>query len=200
MGAIKQPAQARSLRKQILTVLYDLYLFPQSDRGLAAVLKGRNSSVDIEKVKDCFTYLEKKGYVVTTGRSREGDVLASVTALGVDMVEGAIKDRGILPSDHELAGLSVKKEVRRVILAFLRLYPESFNADDEIVAELRELGMGAVFIDQVRFHIWYLSEKKLVEMKTHQMRFDIIHFARITALGMDLLEGSVSDHGVGGNE
>ncbi|MGK7346298.1 MAG: hypothetical protein ACNS63_10885 [Candidatus Nitrospinota bacterium M3_3B_026] len=199
MPPSNKTTRTRHLRKRILCLLADLYLFPQSDRGIAAALKESLPGLDAGKVRDCFAYLEKKGYVAAN-RSRSGAVTARITASGLDVVEGAVSDRGILPASPDLAALAGKRQIRRAILAYCRQFPDSFNADDEIHHELKEMGMAGVIIEQARLHIWYLDGKGLLEMRTSPLSGDLVFLARITAKGMDLLEGNASDPGVAGDE
>ncbi len=195
----KKETQARALRKRLLTVLYDLYLFPQPAGSLVYVLRELNPSVTEKKVHALVAYLEKKNYVAI--KRKDGAVNSvRITSLGADVVEGAIQDRGVLPAWTELSGLVAKKGIRKAVLMFLAQYPESFSGDDEILAELYELGMRDVHLDEARFHIWYLSGKALVEMKTHPLSGDMVYCAKITALGTDVVEGHAKDSGVTFNE
>lgn len=186
----------RKLRRQVLNLLADLYLFPQSDRVLTEALRDRAPDMDRKAVRDCFAYLEKKGYVVVN-RSHAGAATARITSKGVDLIEGAATDRGVLSAtSSDRAALSVKRQIRAAVLSYLRLFPESFNGDDEIHAELVEMGMAALPLDQVRYHIWYLAGKDLLEMKTHPLHGDMIYLARITARGMDVADGGEKEDGV----
>lgn len=195
----KKDSQTRALRKRILTILYDLYLFPQPEEALLYVLRKLNPSVTEKKVRALITYLEKKNYLKT--RRKDGVVNSvRITSLGVDIVEGAVKDRGILFTPIELSGLVAKNGIRKAILQFLAQYPESFNGDDEILAELYELGMRDVHLDEARFHLWYLAGKGLVDMKTHPLGGDMVYCAKITALGTDVVDGNSKDSGAFGNE
>lgn len=183
-------------RKLVLSALYDLYLFPQSDTSIAqALTAGPLADIGKESVRDCFVYLEKKGYVALQ-RGASKTVTARITAFGVDIVEGATKDRGILQVSATLTGLAGRKTARRAILAYCRQFPESYNGDDEIHSEFEELGLGHIMFDQIRFHLWYLSGKNLVELKTQPLAGDVVYLARITATGIDLLDGAVTDPGV----
>lgn len=184
-----------ALRKSLLGVIAELYLFPQTAEGMAQALAGQFADLDIEKVLDCFSYLEKKGYV-KTGRAKGRRMTAGITAKGIDLVEGAVSDRGVLPARSDFTGLALKRSIRSGILSYCRQFPDSFNGDDEILAELKELGMGALIIEQVRYNIWYLSEKRFLELKTHPLKSDLVFLARITAQGIDLVEGAVNDPGV----
>jgi len=190
-----KPAQLRAVRTRALAIIADLYLFPQPDRALAGALAAQFPGVGESTVRDCFSYLEKKGFVKTV-RRKDGQVTAEITAKGIDLVEGAVTDRGVLPARADFTGLTLKRGVRAGILAYCRRFPESFNGDDEILAELKELGLGGLLIEQVRYHIWYLDAKGYVEMKTHPIHGDLVFMARITAAGVDLAEGACSDPGV----
>ena len=183
-------------RKLILTALYDLYLFPQSDRAIASALRSIEKEIaSDENVKDCLIYLEKKG-LVTLQKGISNKVTARISASGVDIVEGASKDRGILSANPSLTGLATRRASRRFILSYCRQFPESFNGDDEIHAEFAERGLPHILIDQLRFHLWYLSGKNVVELKTQPVAGDVVYLARITAAGIDLLDGAISDPGV----
>jgi hypothetical protein len=195
MAGDKKRFRTLALRKSLLGVIAELYLFPQTAEGLREALASQFARLDIEKVLDCFSYLEKKGYI-KTGRAKGKNMSAAITAGGIDLVEGAVTDRGVLPASADFTGLSLKRSVRTGILNYCRQFPDSFNGDDEILAELKDLGMGALIIEQVRYNIWYLSEKGFVDLKTHPLRSDLVFLARITATGIDLVEGAVNDPGV----
>lgn len=195
MAEEKKRFRTLALRKSLLGVIAELYLFPQADEGMAQALAGQFPDLDIDRVRDCFSYLEKKGYIKTS-RAKGRKMTARITARGVDLVEGAVTGRGVLPARPDFTGLALKRGVRSGILSYCRQFPDSFNGDDEILAELKELGMGALIIEQVRYNIWYLSEKCFLELKTHPLKSDLVFLARITARGIDLVEGAISDPGV----
>ncbi|VAX21096.1 hypothetical protein MNBD_NITROSPINAE02-500 [hydrothermal vent metagenome] len=199
MPTSAQNMRTRSLRKKVLKTLADLYLYPQSGGALASALRSRHPYIDRQKVRDCFSYLEKKGYV-SVSRARDGKVKAIITSKGIDLADGAVQDSGVLPARPNFTSLMTRKEIRKSVLSFLRQFPDSFNGDDEILAELKELGLVDLIMDQVRFHIWYLSGKKLLEMKTSSLRDELVYYARITARGMDLLDGGLVDPGVNCDE
>ncbi len=189
----------KNLRKQTLAIALDLYLFPQSPRSVAQTLRRQFPTLEEERVRDCFTYLEMKGYL-KVARRRGRLLTATITADGVDLAEGAVTDKGVLPVRADLTGLSARRDTRARILAYCRQFPDSFSGDDEILAELKELGFGAVIMEQVRFHIWYLAGKGLLEMKTHPLQSDLVYLAKITAKGMDLIDGAITDPGVADHE
>ena len=195
MASSDKRIQARNLRKQVLAIALDLYLFPQSSRSITHGLRKQYPTLTEERVRDCFYYLEKKGYLKTTKR-KERHTTATITAQGVDLAEGAIADKGVLPARLDAAGLTVKRDIRARILAYCRAFPDSFSADDEILAELMELGFDAVLMEQIRFHIWYLAGKGMLDMRTHPLRSDLVFMARITAKGMDVIDGAITDPGV----
>ncbi len=199
MPTSAQNMRTRSLRKKALHLLADLYLYPQSASALASALRLRDPYIDRQKVRDCFSYLEKKGYV-SIRRAGDGKVKAIITSSGIDLVDGAVHDSGVLPARPNFTSQMTRKEIRKGVLSFLRQFPDSFNGDDEILAQLKELGLVDLMMDQVRFHIWYLSGKKLLEMKTSSLRDELVYYARITARGMDLLDGSIEDPGVNCDE
>ncbi len=192
-------SHVRNLRKRVLDVLAELYIFPQTSRSVTRALAKQIDRVDTRKVRDSFTYLEKKKYV-TTVRRKDGRITAAITAQGVDLVEGAAEDRGVLPANPDKSGLNLNRDIRAGALSYCRQFPESFNGDDEILAELRELGMTSLVIDQVASQIWYLADKGYLEMKTVAMKSGVVSLARITALGMDLVDGVISDPGVACDE
>jgi hypothetical protein len=186
----------RRVRKLSLQVLYELYLFPQSDTAVAqALAAGPLADARREEIRDAFSYLEKKGYIALQ-RGRNDAVTAQITPFGIDIVEGAAIDRGILPVGVSSASLSGRRSSRRWILSFLRQFPESFSGDDEIHAEFVDQGMGPALLDRIRFDLWYLAGKQLVDLKTHPVAGDVVYVARITASGIDLLDGTYADPGV----
>jgi len=184
-----------NLRKRVLDVLAEAYIFPQTSASVAGTLSKQVARVETRKVRDSFTYLEKKKYV-TTARRKDGRITATITARGVDLVEGAVEDRGVLPANPDKSRLNLNRAIRGGALCYCRRFPESFNGDDEILAELRELGMASLVIDQVACQLWYLADKGYLEMKTVVMKTGVVSLARITAPGMDLVDGVISDPGV----
>lgn len=178
-----------------MNILADLYLFPQPARAIAQGLQKQFPGFGEEQALDCFSYLEKKGYVRTEKR-KDGQRTAAVTAEGIDLVEGAVADRGVLAAAPEFSGLAIKKEIRGGALSYCRMFPDCYNGDDEILAELRDMGFRTLAMDQVRHQLWYLSLKKFVELKTRPLGRDVVFMARITGRGIDVVEGAISDPGV----
>lgn len=197
MAQNKRTDNSRSLRKQALAMLAGLYMFPQAEAALAKALKPRFPELDARKLRDCLAYLEKKDYVaVNTAESGLRSV--QITPAGIDLADGAVTDQGVLPSRPGLTGLLVKRAIRSGVLAFCRQCPEAFNGDDEIHQDLIDQGMESLMVDQVRYHIWYLAKKGLLEMRAHPANGDIIYLARITASGMNMADGLLADPGVTG--
>jgi len=195
MAQPDQNDQTRSVRKSALAALAGLYMFPQQDKALAAALQKRFPGLGVPALKDSLHYLQKKGYVAFH-KAGKGPLGVRITPLGIDLVDGAVNDQGVLPTRPDFAGLMAKRAVRMGILSYCRQFPESCNGDDEIHADLVDQGMERLLADEVRFHIWYLAGKGYLEMKSHQVNNDVACFARITALGMDLADGVITDPGV----
>ena len=195
MTIAEKRLRTMGLRREIIIALADVYLFPQTGRGLASGLKDRFSWLDADRVEDCLSYLAKKGYVEII-HGKDGAGSARITAMGIDLAEGAATCRGVLSFKHDPARLSVKREIRFITLSYCRRFPDSFNGDDEILMELVQRGMTALTIDELRYHVWYLSRKGYLEMKTYPLQRDMVFLGRITARGIDLLEGSLTDAGV----
>ncbi|MBF0292016.1 MAG: hypothetical protein HQK86_07640 [Nitrospinae bacterium] len=188
---------SRSLRKQALTMLAGLYIFPQAETALVNALRPRFPGLDAKILRDCLAYLEKKGYV-TVNTADSGLRSVQITPAGVDLSDGAVSDHGVLSAQPGLTGLLVKRAIRSGVLAFCRQCPEAFNGDDEIHQDLVDQGMESLLVDQVRYHIWYLAKKGLLEMRTHPANGDMVYLARITASGMDMADGMLADPGVTG--
>lgn len=188
---------SRSLRKQALTMLAGLYMFPQAETALVNALRPRFPGLDAKILRDCLAYLEKKGYV-TVNTADSGLRSVQITPSGVDLSDGAVSDHGVLSGQPGLTGLLVKRAIRAGVLAFCRQCPEAFNGDDEIHQDLVDQGMESLLVDQVRYHIWYLAKKGLLEMRTHPANGDMVYLARITASGMDMADGLLADPGVTG--
>jgi hypothetical protein len=188
---------SRSLRKQALAMLAGLYMFPQAESALASALRPRFPELDANRLRDCLAYLEKKAYV-TVNTTDSGLRSVQITPAGIDLSDGAVTDQGILPAQPGLTGLIVKRAIRAGVLAFCRQCPEAFNGDDEIHQDLLDQGMESLLVDQVRYHIWYLAKKGLLDMRTHPANGDMVYLARITASGMDMADGMLADPGVTG--
>ena len=188
---------SRSLRKQALVILAGLYVFPQAETALTSALRPRFPGLDAKKLRDCLAYLEKKGYV-TVNTADSGLRSVQITPAGMDVSDGAVSDHGVLPAQPGLTGLIVKRAIRAGVLAFCRQCPEAFNGDDEIHQDLLDQGMESLLIEQVRYHIWYLAKKGLLELRTHPANGDLVYLARITARGMDVNDGLLADPGVTG--
>jgi hypothetical protein len=187
-------SRTRRLRRSVLALLSDLYLFPQTDRLIAGALRDDTPGLTVETVRSALAYLSKKGYV---DAPHSGPALvARITAAGVDVAEGAVVDRGILAARPSFSGLSFKRQARRWILAYCAQFPNAWNADDEIHAEFAERGGGPMTLEQVRVGVWYLAGKGYVEMRTQPVAGEIAYLSRITAEGIDLVEGVDADPGV----
>ncbi|MBI5816683.1 MAG: hypothetical protein HZB29_13860 [Nitrospinae bacterium] len=199
MPTIDDSGAVKSVRKSALELLAGLYMFPQKDASLAASLKPRFPGLVQKDVKDCLSYLGKKGYL-SVHRTGRRPATFQITPLGIDIVDGALNDQGIIPTRPDPAALMAKKAVRSGVVAYCRQYPESFNGDDEIHIDLLDQGMERLLLDDVRYHIWYLAGKEYLEMKTHPASNGVIYLARITARGMDLADGVLSDAGVTNDE
>jgi len=188
---------SRSLRKQALAMLAGLYMFPQAESALINALRPRFPELDAKKLRDCLAYLEKKAYV-TVNTTDAGLRSVQITPAGIDLSDGAVTDQGVLPSAPGLTGLIVKRAIRMGVLSFCRQCPEAFNGDDEIHQDLVDQGMESLLVDQVRYHIWYLAKKGLLEMRAHPANGDLVYLARITASGMNMSDGLIADPGVTG--
>ncbi|MBI4827235.1 MAG: hypothetical protein HY804_00195 [Nitrospinae bacterium] len=189
-------AHSRAIRKEIVALLAQLYLFPQTVRALTAALGARFPGLEQDAARDALMYLEKKGYI-RLAQGQGGRTTARVTPKGIDLADGAISDDAISPIRPGPAALALARQTRLLILAYCRRFPEAWNGDDEILAETSPILAGAVSLDQVRYHLWYLAGKGCLEMKTRAHLRDVVVMARITARGMDLLDGATEDPGVG---
>lgn len=187
-------AKKRVLRKQLLQLARELYLHPQSDAAIKASLKRNCPGLTLEEVRETIRYLaEKELLSVVKDKSR---LSASITPKGIDVIEGAVPVRGIQSSSGRFARLGYKKELRRGILAFCYSFHEFFNEDTEILQEFRQSGFSNLLMEELRFHMWYLGQKSLLELKTPEMEGDALFLARITAKGMDVQDNNDSDPGV----
>lgn len=184
----------RVLRKQLLQLTRELYLHPQSDAAIKASLKRNIPGLTIEQVRETIGYLAEKGLV--TELKDKSRLSASITPKGIDVIEGAVSVRGIQTSSGRFARLGYKKELRRGILIYCYSFHEFFNEDTEILQEFRQSGFSNLLMEEMRFHMWYLGEKSLLELKTPEIEGDALFLARITAKGMDVLDNYVSDPGV----
>ncbi|MFQ5432929.1 MAG: hypothetical protein ACE5EN_10535 [Nitrospinota bacterium] len=184
----------RVLRKQLLQLTRELYLHPQSDAAIKASLKRNIPGLTIEQVRETIGYLAEKGLV--TELKDKSRLSASITPKGIDVIEGAVSVRGIQTSSGRFARLGYKKELRRGILIYCYSFHDFFNEDTEILQEFRQSGFSNLLMEEMRFHMWYLGEKSLLELKTPEIEGDALFLARITAKGMDVLDNYVSDPGV----
>jgi hypothetical protein len=75
-------------------------------------------------------------------------------------------------------------------------FRDIFNEDAEIHSEFRASGFSNLLIEEVRFHMWYLTHKKCLELKTPELAGDLVFMARITADGVDVVENSRTDAGI----
>jgi len=187
-------AKKRVLRKQLLQLARELYLHPQSDAAIKASLKRNCPGLTLEHIRETIRYLAEKELVsVVKDKSR---LSASITPKGIDLIDGAITVRGIETSSGRFARLGYKKELRRGILVYCYSFHEFFNEDTEILQEFRQSGFSNLLMEELRFHMWYLGQKSLLELKTPEMEGDAFFLARITAKGMDVLDNNDSDPGV----
>ena len=194
MSSNSYTSKKKILRKQILQQARELYLCPQTDRSIVENLKERYPALTIEQVRELFGYLEKKGLMeLHTHRSGES---GTITAKGIDALDGAITVRGVEGSPAQYTRLSYKRDLRRRILAYCYSFQEFFNEDTEILEEFRESGYSHILLEEVRFHLHYLNLKELLTLKSVSLGGDMVSMARITANGIDIVEGNGSDAGV----
>lgn len=187
-------AKKRVLRKQILQQARELYLHPQTDAAIKASLKQRYQALTLEEVRETFNYLAGKELVaVLRDKAR---LSIKITPKGIDLLDGAISVRGVEPANGRFNSLGYKKELRRGILVYCYSFHDFFNEDTEILQEFRQSGFSNILMEEVRFHIWYLEQKSLLETKRLDMDGTIIFLARITAKGMDVVDNNESDVGV----
>ncbi len=184
-------AKKKVVRKHILQQASDLYLHPLTDRAIVANLKNRFSALTIEHARELFDYLQQKGLV--TLRKTWSAHSIQVTTKGIDLLDGAIKVRGIEASCREFAKLEYKKEIRRGILAYCYSFQTFFNEDTEILEEFRDSGFLNLLLEEIRFHIWYLGQNELLEIKSFSLGGDQVFMARLTAKGVDVVENSSSE-------
>ncbi|GMT42514.1 MAG: hypothetical protein IEMM0002_0925 [bacterium] len=182
------------LRKHILQQARELYLHPQTDAAITGNLKQRYPGLTPEIVREAFNYLAgKKLAAIFTPKNR---LSIQITPGGIDVLDGAVTISGVEPSSSRYARLGYKKELRRVILLYCCNFHEFFNEDAEIHAEFIQSGFSNLLLEEVRFHIWYLAQKSLLELKRVDMDGDLIFMARITPQGMDVIDGSEINVGV----
>ncbi len=158
-------------------------------------MSAQEPSLTDRQVRRHFAYLEKKGFLQTQPGAHD-TVTARIVPAGIDIAEGAVTDAGILPVRPEATGLRFKRHARRWVLAYCAQFPDVINADDEIHAEFTERGGVHLSLEQVRMAIWYLGGKGYVDMKTQPVSGDFVYLARITASGIDLVDGIAADPGV----
>lgn len=186
------------VRKHILQQASDLYLHPLADRTVVANLKNRFPALALEHVRELSGYLEQKELIVLR-KSRSGLSL-QITAKGIDVLDGAVKVRGVEPACTRFTRLEYKKDIRRGILSYCYSFQEFFNEDTEILEDFRESGFSNLLLEEIRFHIWYLSQKTLLDLKTYSLGGDQVFMARITAKGIDTAENGASEPGVSEND
>lgn len=187
-------AKKRVLRKQVLQQARELYLHPQTDAAIKASLKQRYQALTLEEVRETFNYLADKELVaVLRDKAR---LSIKITPKGIDLLDGAISVRGVEPASSRFNSLGYKKELRRGILVYCYSFHDFFNEDTEILQEFRQSGFSNILMEEVRFHIWYLGRKSLLETKRLDMDGTIIFLARVTAKGMDVVDNNESDVGV----
>ena len=187
-------AKKKVLRKQLLQLARELYLHPQSDAAIKASLIRNIPGLTIEQVRETISYLAEKELVSQVkDKSR---LSASITVKGIDVIDGAVPVRGIQTSSGHFTRLGYKKELRRGILVYCYSFREFFNEDTEILQEFRQSGFSNLLMEELRFHMWYLGQKSLIELKTPEIEGGVLFLARITAKGMDVLDNNEPDPGV----
>lgn len=187
-------AKKRVVRKHILQLTRELYLHPQTDRAIASNLRPRFPALALEHLHELFNYLAGKELVVL--RKNRSALSVQITPKGIDLLDGAITVRGVEPSSAQFTRLEYKKEVRRKILAYCNSFQEYFNEDTEILEEFRESGFFNLLMEEVRFHLWYLNQKSMLDLKTYSVGGEQVFMARITAKGIDVIENNETDPGV----
>ena len=187
-------AKKRVLRKQVLQQARELYLHPQTDAAIKASLKQRYQALTLEEVRETFNYLADKELVALLRDKARLSI--KITPKGIDLLDGAISVRGVEPASSRFNSLGYKKELRRGILVYCYSFHEFFNEDTEILQEFRQSGFSNILMEEVRFHIWYLEQKSLLETKRLDMHGTVIFLARITAKGMDVVDNNESDVGI----
>lgn len=187
-------AKKRLLRRQLLQLARELYLHPQSDAAIRESLKPNYPGLTLEQVREIFNYLADKKLVSVM---RAGSRLSiRIEPKGIDLLDGALSVRGVEKSSSRYSRLGYKKEIRRGILVYCYSFHEFFNEDTEILQEFRQSGFSNLLVEEVRYHMWYLNKKSLLELKTPDVEDEVIFLARITARGMDVLDNNESEPGV----
>jgi len=191
-------AKKRKIRKQILQQASDLYLHPLPDRVIAENLKPRFPTLTSKDIVNLATYLEKKN-LITLRKSKSGQLI-QITAEGIDVLDGSLIARGVEPSNKRLTKLEYKKEIRREIISYCYSFQEFFNEDSEILEEFRKNGFANLLLEEIRFHLWYLNQKNLVDLKTFSVGGEQLFMVRLTAKGIETMENGRQENGEGGNE
>jgi hypothetical protein len=194
MTASLNAAKKRVVRKHILQIARELYLHPQTGRAIASNLKTRFPALSLEHVHELFNYLAGKELVLL--RENRSALSVQITPKGIDLLDGAITVRGVEPSSAQFTRLEYKKEVRRKILAYCNSFQEYFNEDTELLDEFRESGFSNLLIEEIRFHLWYLNQKSMLDLKTFAVGGEQVFMARITPRGIDVIECNETDPGV----
>lgn len=91
-----------------------------------------------------------------------------------------------------------REQFRRIRGAILKLLAQGYPAtlDAKILfLQVRELGLD-IAEHEFRGHLAYLSEKAFIEKEERSAGDIILRIVRITARGLDLLDGYTEDHGV----
>ena len=190
-------SKKRVVRKHILQLAGELYLHPQTDKAIASNLKARFPALTLEHVQELFNYLAAKGLVVI--RENRSALSVQITPMGIDLLDGAIAVRGVESSSAQFAKLEYKKEIRRKILSYCNSFQEYFNEDTEIRDEFRESGFLNLLIEEIRFNLWYLNQKSMLDLKTFSVGGEQVFMARITPKGIDVIENNEADPGVSGD-
>ncbi len=191
-------AKKRLIRKHILELSRELYLHPITDRAITENIKERHPNLTKACVREHIHYLAAKDMAVLHKKKNTQSI--GITTRGIDVLDGAINVRGVEPSDSQSTRLSYKKELRRGILLYCNSFKESYNEDSEIHAEFRASGFKNLILEEIRFHTWYLEQKKFLEVKSYSAVGGLIFLARITADGIDLLENTITDAGVSNDD
>jgi len=191
-------SKKRVVRRHILQQACDLYLHPLSDTVILANLKARFPALHAGHIRDLCGYMEQKELVSI--RRRKNGLAIQITAKGVDVLDGAVKVRGVEPPSVRYTRLENKKEIRRGILAYCYSFQDYYNEDSEILAEFRNFGFSNLLMEEVRFHIWYLNQKSLINLKTFNFGGDPVFMVRVTARGMDVVEENIAEPGVSEND
>jgi len=184
----------RILRKRVLESARELYLYPQTDAAVRENLVQRYPGLSVSEVREAFRYLDDKKLARLIGdRGRQS---ICITPQGIDVLDGSLTVRGVETSNGKLTRLAYLKELRRGILLYCYSFHEFFNEDGEILAEFRQTGFTNLLLEEVRFHMWYLHGKALLQLRKPEIDGEVVFLARITARGMDVIDRNETETGV----